>query len=143
MPAGAACWPWSAGGGACSTICARSTPSGISTSSAGWEFASNQASSEKHFDSSALAAFASRGLRYVAGVRGCAGLNSFVGWFAGAQSEDRTLTVKVRVERQIGNSLFSLETGFFAKQASACVLARYADTVVLNAVATGPPRPGI
>lgn len=51
--------------------------------------------------------------------------------------------MKVRVERQIGNSLFSLETGFFAKQASATVIARYADTVVLNAAATGPPRPGI
>ena len=51
--------------------------------------------------------------------------------------------MKVRVEKQIGSGVFSLETGFFAKQAAATVIARYADTVVLNAVATGPPRPNI
>ena len=51
--------------------------------------------------------------------------------------------MKVRVEKQIGRSVFSLETGLLAKQASAAVVAEYSDTVVLTAVATGPPRPGI
>jgi len=50
---------------------------------------------------------------------------------------------KVRVERKIGKNTFSLETGFLAKQAAGCCLAQYGDTVVLTAVATGPPRPGI
>ncbi len=50
---------------------------------------------------------------------------------------------KVRVEKKIGNYVLSLETGWLAKQASACVVAAYGDTVVLNAVTTGPPRPGI
>ena len=50
---------------------------------------------------------------------------------------------KIRVERQIGNSVFSLETGWWAKQAAACVVASYGETVVLNAVASGPARPGI
>ena len=49
---------------------------------------------------------------------------------------------KVRVEKALANSI-SLETGWLAKQAAACVWAQYGDTVVLNAVATGPPRPGI
>lgn len=48
-----------------------------------------------------------------------------------------------RVEAQIGESVFSLETGWWAKQAAACVVSRYGDTVVLNAVASGPARPGI
>jgi polyribonucleotide nucleotidyltransferase len=51
--------------------------------------------------------------------------------------------VKVRVEKQIGSSLFSFETGQLAKQAAGAVLCRYGDTIVFNAVATGPPRPGI
>ncbi len=50
---------------------------------------------------------------------------------------------KVRVERQIGRGILSFETGFLAKQASACVVCQYGDTVVINAVTTGPPRPGI
>lgn len=49
----------------------------------------------------------------------------------------------VRVEKSIGKGILSLETGFFAKQASACVVARYGDNMVLNAVATGPGRPGL
>lgn len=48
--------------------------------------------------------------------------------------------MKVRVEKQIGNYTLSFETGLLAKQASGAVLAQYGDTVVLNAVATGPPR---
>ncbi len=51
--------------------------------------------------------------------------------------------MKVRVEKQIGSQVLSLETGQLAKQASACVLVQYGDTVVLTAVANGPSRPGI
>ena len=51
--------------------------------------------------------------------------------------------MKVQVEKRIGNGTLSFETGFLAKQAAACVIARYGDTVVLNAVATGKPRQGI
>jgi polyribonucleotide nucleotidyltransferase len=51
--------------------------------------------------------------------------------------------VKVRVEKQIGQSVLSFETGQLAKQASAAILCQYAETVVLNAVTTGPPRPGV
>ena len=50
--------------------------------------------------------------------------------------------MKVRVEKQIGKSVLSFETGLLAKQAAAAVVAQYADTVVLCAVATGPARPG-
>ncbi len=49
----------------------------------------------------------------------------------------------IRVEKKIGNNTLSFETGLLAKQASACVMVQYGDTVVLNAVATGSPRPGI
>lgn len=51
--------------------------------------------------------------------------------------------MKVRVEKQIGQGVLSFETGQLAKQAAAAVLSRYGETVVLNAVTTGPPRPGI
>jgi len=51
--------------------------------------------------------------------------------------------LKVRVEKQIGASLFSIETGFLAKQAHGSCLVQYGDTVVLAAAVTGPPRPGI
>ncbi len=51
--------------------------------------------------------------------------------------------MKVRVEKQIGNNTFSFETGQLAKQAAACVLAQYGDTIVLNAVVSGPAREGI
>ncbi len=49
----------------------------------------------------------------------------------------------IRVEKKIGNHTLSFETGLLAKQAAACVMVQYGDTVVLNAVATGAPRPGI
>lgn len=49
----------------------------------------------------------------------------------------------IRVERQVGDLTLSIETGYLAKQASACVIVQLGETVVLNAVATGPPRPGI
>jgi polyribonucleotide nucleotidyltransferase len=51
--------------------------------------------------------------------------------------------LKVRIEKQIGASTFSIETGFLAKQAAGSCLVQYGDTVVLTAAATGPPRPGI
>jgi polyribonucleotide nucleotidyltransferase len=51
--------------------------------------------------------------------------------------------VKVRVEKQIGKHILSMETGRLARQASAAVVTQYGGTVVVSAVATGPPRPGI
>ncbi len=51
--------------------------------------------------------------------------------------------MKVRVEKQIGKHILSMETGQLARQASAAVVTQYGGTVVLSAVATGPPRPGI
>ncbi len=50
--------------------------------------------------------------------------------------------MKVRVERQIGASILSLETGELAKQAAGSCLVQYGETVVLTATATGAPRPG-
>lgn len=50
--------------------------------------------------------------------------------------------MKIRVEKQIGSQILSFETGQLGKQAAACVLAQYGDTVVLTAAATGPSRPG-
>ncbi|MFO0886073.1 MAG: polyribonucleotide nucleotidyltransferase, partial [Pirellulales bacterium] len=52
------------------------------------------------------------------------------------------MEVKVKVEKKIGGSVLSFETGLIAKQALAAVVAQYGDTVVLNAVTTGPSRPG-
>ena len=51
--------------------------------------------------------------------------------------------MKVRVERKIGASTLSFETGLLAKQAHAAVVAQYGDTVVINAATSGPSRPGI
>ncbi len=51
--------------------------------------------------------------------------------------------MKVRVEKQIGAYTFSLETGELAKQSAGACLVQFGETVVLSAVATGPPRPGI
>jgi polyribonucleotide nucleotidyltransferase len=51
--------------------------------------------------------------------------------------------LKIRVERQIGASLFSIETGYLAKQAAGSCLVQYGETVVLTASATGPARAGI
>ncbi len=48
--------------------------------------------------------------------------------------------MKVRVERQIGDGILSIETGQLAKQAAGSVLVQYGETVVLCAVADGPPR---
>jgi polyribonucleotide nucleotidyltransferase len=51
--------------------------------------------------------------------------------------------MKQRVERQIGDQVLAIETGFLAKQAAGSVLVSYGETVVLVATATGAPRPGI
>ena len=51
--------------------------------------------------------------------------------------------MKQRVERQIGDNVLAIETGFLAKQAAGSVLVSYGETVVLVASATGAPRPGI
>ncbi len=51
--------------------------------------------------------------------------------------------MKVRVEKQIGKHILSMETGQLARQAGAAVVVQYGGTVVLNAVTSGPPRPGI
>ena len=50
--------------------------------------------------------------------------------------------MKARVERQIGASILSLETGELAKQAAGSCLVQYGETVVLTAAAFGGPRPG-
>ncbi|MEI8227266.1 MAG: polyribonucleotide nucleotidyltransferase [Planctomycetota bacterium] len=51
--------------------------------------------------------------------------------------------MKVRVERQIGDQVLSMETGLLAKQAAGSVLVKYGDTTVIVAAATGAPRAGI
>jgi polyribonucleotide nucleotidyltransferase len=51
--------------------------------------------------------------------------------------------VKVRVERQVGNAVLSIETGLLAKQAAGCCLIQYGETSVLSATATGRGREGI
>ena len=51
--------------------------------------------------------------------------------------------MKVRVEKKIGNSVLAFETGLLAKQASAAVLCQYGESLVLNAVASGPGRVGL
>ena len=48
--------------------------------------------------------------------------------------------MKVRVERKIGASTFSIETGELAKQAAGSCLVQYGETVVLVASASGGPR---
>ncbi|HWB01122.1 MAG TPA: polyribonucleotide nucleotidyltransferase [Pirellulales bacterium] len=53
------------------------------------------------------------------------------------------MSLKVRVERQIGAQVLAIETGHLAKQAHGSCLVSYGDTVVLAAACTGPPRPGI
>jgi polyribonucleotide nucleotidyltransferase len=51
--------------------------------------------------------------------------------------------LKTRVERKIGASTLSIESGQLAKQAAGSCLVQYGETVVLVAAADGPPRPGI
>lgn len=61
--------------------------------------------------------------------------------FSGALCRTENVEV-VRVEKQIGSSVLSIETGFFAKQAHGAVLVQYGETVVLVATVSGPSRPG-
>lgn len=53
------------------------------------------------------------------------------------------MTVKIRVEKKIGDRVLSMETGQLGKQAAGSVLVQYGDTVVFTATATGPARPGL
>ncbi len=50
---------------------------------------------------------------------------------------------RIRVEKQIGANTLSMETGLLAKQAAGAVLVQYGETVVLVAVASSDPRPGL
>jgi polyribonucleotide nucleotidyltransferase len=50
---------------------------------------------------------------------------------------------RIRVERQIGKGVLSIETGALAKQAAGCCTVQYGETVALSAVASGPPRAGL
>ena len=50
---------------------------------------------------------------------------------------------KIRVEKKIGKLVLSFEVGQLAKLAEAAVVTQYGETVVITAVASGPPRPGI
>ncbi|MGI9457737.1 MAG: polyribonucleotide nucleotidyltransferase [Aeoliella sp.] len=50
---------------------------------------------------------------------------------------------RVKVEKQIGRNILSIETGALAKQSAGCVQVQYGDTVVLSAAAHSSPRPGI
>ncbi|MEX0676427.1 MAG: polyribonucleotide nucleotidyltransferase, partial [Pirellulales bacterium] len=51
--------------------------------------------------------------------------------------------MKVRVEKQFGQGVLSIETGVLAKQALGSCLVQFGETVVLAAAADGPPRPGV
>ena len=51
--------------------------------------------------------------------------------------------MKVRVEKQIGSQVFSIETGQLAKQAAGAVLVTYGETAVLVTATRDKPRPGI
>ena len=53
------------------------------------------------------------------------------------------MTEKHVVEREIAGRTLRLESGQLAKQAAGAVLVRYGDTVVLSAVVSADPRPGI
>jgi len=48
-----------------------------------------------------------------------------------------------KVERQIAGKMLSIETGKIAKQASAAVVVRYGDTMVLSTAVSAQPREGI
>ena len=50
---------------------------------------------------------------------------------------------RTSVEKTIGGKTLSIETGALGKQAAGCVLVKMNETVVLAAVATSAPRPGI
>ncbi|MCX8229512.1 MAG: polyribonucleotide nucleotidyltransferase, partial [Planctomycetota bacterium] len=45
------------------------------------------------------------------------------------------------VSREIGGRTLTLETGWIAKQANACVIATYGETVVMSTAVDGGPKP--
>ena len=49
----------------------------------------------------------------------------------------------IKVEREIGGKILSIETGKLARQATGAALVRYGDTVVLGTVVHGPARAGV
>ncbi len=49
----------------------------------------------------------------------------------------------VKVERQIGANVLSIETGKIARQASGSAVVRYGETVILGTVVTAGPREGV
>lgn len=51
--------------------------------------------------------------------------------------------MKVRIERQLGDSTFWIETGELAKQAAGACLVGFRETVVLAAVTTAPAKVGV
>jgi len=51
--------------------------------------------------------------------------------------------LKVHVEKNIGSGTLRIETGMLAKQAAGSCLVQFGETIVLTAVASGPPRPGL
>lgn len=53
------------------------------------------------------------------------------------------MSQRIRVERQIGTSVFCFETGLLAKQAAGAVTTQMGETVTLSAVASGPARAGL
>jgi len=59
------------------------------------------------------------------------------------EEKKKEVIMKQRVERQIGDQVLFIETGFLAKQAAGSVLVGYGETRVLVAAATGAPRLGI
>jgi len=69
---------------------------------------------------------------------------SFENVFVGVVKDKEEMNPqKIRVEKKIGNQVLSFETGQLAKQAAACVIVQYGETVVITAVANGTARPGI
>ncbi len=50
---------------------------------------------------------------------------------------------RIRVEKEIGGQILAIETGALAKQAAGSCLISYGETVVMAAVTSGTPRPGI
>src|SRR4051794_39056668 len=155
MPAGAAFWRWSAAAAPCWIICVGSTLRAMSRSSASSASASSSGTRLwcSRFWQARTCRRSARRQRLVsrssAATREVPRRN-LVRLFltpllhaAGTQIKRQANPVKVRVEKQIGSSVLSLETGYLAKQAQAAVLAQYGETVVICAVASGPGRPGI
>jgi polyribonucleotide nucleotidyltransferase len=82
-----------------------------------------------------------RSSRFAAAPRANEGMTAAWGSADSVTSRDNPL--KVRVEKQLGNHILSLETGQLARQAAGSCLVQYGRTVVMVAAATGPGREGI